>query len=250
MTILPSDESPDPPTRYATFTSRMRAALIDTFVVATALVAIFMIGDAAADVPGSGRVAVLLIFGLALLYEPLLVWRRGATIGHRRNHLMVVSEATGRSPGLARAFLRYLVKAIFGIVSFGTMPLSRRHQAVHDWVTRTTVRVAPGAEELVEEFHLELSDGPDELSPSRSRRALVGLAYLIALLVANGIAVSIVDPERCARARSCDGATTLMLRALGVTWIALSCATIIAAWKGLLWGARRRPASRAAAPLA
>lgn len=249
MTI-PAGEVGRLPTRYATFTGRVRAAVTDIILISVTLVVTVMLGDAAERVPGSGRVAVAVIFALLFLYEPLFVWRRGATIGHGKNHLIVISERTGRPPGPGRAFVRYLIKVIFGIPSFVTIPLSRRHQAVHDWATRTTVRVAPGAEGLVDGFLIERVDDADVVLPSRSRRMFVALAYLIALFLAYGISLAVVDRRGCIRAQNCSPGTSLLIQVIAVGWFALSILTIAATWRGLLWGARRRSVPRIEVPLA
>ena len=90
----------------------------------------------------AAHIAWLLMFGLFFVYEPLFIWRRAATIGHAKNHL-VVADATGRTPGLGQAFARYFIKLVLGLPSFVTMALSRKHQAVHDVLTRTTVQLSP-----------------------------------------------------------------------------------------------------------
>jgi hypothetical protein len=75
-----------------------------------------------------------------VLYEPLLVAWRGGTIGHFATNLRVVGPAGG-NPSFARAFARYVVKTALGLPSFISMTLTRRHQAVHDVLTRTTVQI-------------------------------------------------------------------------------------------------------------
>src|SRR5215217_4317487 len=104
------------------------------------LVVITIIGAVTDDVPGSGRVVIVALLGVVLLYEPILVSVRGATIGHRRVDLQVVT-GSGHRPGFGRALARYLIKAILGIPAFLTMMLTRRHQALQDILTGTTVQV-------------------------------------------------------------------------------------------------------------
>lgn len=239
--VLPAEDDVGPilPTRYATFTSRFRAALIDTFLVAVAVVLIVVLGDAAANVPGSGRVALLLLFGLAFLYEPLFVWRRGATIGHARKNLVVIAEATGRPPGFGRAFARFLVKAVCGLPSFVTMAFSRKHQTIHDWLTRTTVRLAPSADVAEHDYHLDVPDEPDLALPSRPRRAAIVILYLVALFVIYGVVLSIVDPAGCVRAHDCGAGTKFMIDIVALAWLTASVGVVIGGWKGMLVGARR-----------
>src|SRR5689334_22986333 len=111
---------PVPPVRYATFTRRFRALVIDNLFLSGTSVALFFLGDAVSDVPGATRLLLLLIVALVLLYEPLLVSRRGATIGHAVARLRVVDMRTGRWPSFGRAFARFLIKGILGLPSFIT----------------------------------------------------------------------------------------------------------------------------------
>jgi uncharacterized RDD family membrane protein YckC len=133
------DDSPVPV--YAAINLRARAFLIDAVVVGGGLALLIVLSLFLEDVPGFGRMFVMLFWALALLYEPLLVWRRGATIGHRRANIQVVSDATGGSPGFVTAFFRFLIKGFLGFPSFLAMAFTRRHQSVHDYLTRTTVQL-------------------------------------------------------------------------------------------------------------
>jgi uncharacterized RDD family membrane protein YckC len=137
----PGDEEDSPTPVYAAINLRARAFLIDALVVGGSLATLIVLSLFLEDVPGFGRVFVILVWMMALLYEPLLVWRRGATVGHRRANIQVVSDATGGPPGFFTAFFRFLIKAFLGFPSFLAMAFTRRHQSVHDFLTRTTVQV-------------------------------------------------------------------------------------------------------------
>lgn len=231
------------PTRYATFTGRVRALLIDMCIVALGLVVVVVGSDFAEGIPGSGRIAWLAMFALVVMYEPVLIWRRGATIGHARNHLRVVRAETGRAPGLLRAFARYVAKLVLGLPSFVTMAFTRKHQAVHDWLTQTVVEVAPDADSDAAPFHVEREDAPDEILPSAPRRLAIIVAYLFGMFVAYAIVESLIDQGGCASERSCVGGQRVAIEALALVWLAISFAAIVAGWKGSLPGARRTTAS-------
>ena len=55
-----------------------------------------------------------------LFYEPILVWRRGGTIGHDRMNLRVVDNRTGGNLSLPKAVIRFWLKVLLGIFSFLT----------------------------------------------------------------------------------------------------------------------------------
>ena len=244
-----SEETEPLPTRYATFTRRFRAVLVDNAVVLGGIAFIAIASEATDRVPGSGRVVWLLMFGIAFLYEPLFIWRRGATIGHAMNHLTVVADGTGRPPGLARAFARYAIKLVLGLPSFVTMAVSRKHQAVHDWLTRTTVQLAPTADLELIDFHLERTAESPTPPPSRSRRTVVALGYVLLLFVAYGVVLSAVDPNGCVLEHTCSASMRTVAHGVTLVWFVVSLASIVATWKELLPGARRGRASRVDAPV-
>ena len=227
-----------PPVRYATFTSRFRALVIDNCCIAALLLALFFLDDAVGDVPGATRLTWLLMVAVLLLYDPVLVSRRGATIGHAATGLQVVDASTGRWPSFARAFVRSLVKLVLGLLSFFTMELTRRHQAVHDMVTHTTVQVAQ-SEDLVE-FRAERLEEPDVVLPSRFRRLAVIVLYQVVVYFVCSLSLLLLDTTNCFRERSsCSTGMWALLHVFAWAWLALSVSVIIAGWKGLLPGARR-----------
>ncbi len=69
------------------------------------------------------------------------MWRGGGTLGHRFMNLQVVDNRTGGRVSLLKALARYVVKGLLGVFSFFTMSFSRRHQALHDLVTNSSVRI-------------------------------------------------------------------------------------------------------------
>jgi uncharacterized RDD family membrane protein YckC len=232
------DRQPTGP-RYATFTSRFRAVLIDTALVIGGMVVVLIGGELADGVPGSGRVAWLLMFGLAFLYEPVLIWLRGATVGHARNHLCVVADNTGRRPGLGRSFARYVAKVVLGLPSFVTMALTQKHQAVHDVLTGTTVQLAANAPVGEQEFYFERFEDSTIVLPSRLRRTTIMIAYLLSLFVLYALVLSAIDPEGCGRDQSCVGTQRAVVNGAALAWLTISLAAVVASWKGLLPGARR-----------
>jgi small neutral amino acid transporter SnatA (MarC family) len=76
--------------------------------------------------------------------------------------------------------------------------------------------------------------------PSRLRRLTVILVYLLAIFLAANAAVVLVATPGCLSEGSCRPGTRVLIQIVGLAWLALSATTIIAGWKGLLLGARRR----------
>jgi uncharacterized RDD family membrane protein YckC len=122
---------------YAKVWPRMKAILIDGFVLMGAFLVAALVG---ANLPGSGGIAFVVWFAFWVLYDPVMVSRTGGTIGHHLQNLRVVSDRTGRSPSLVVAFVRNVVKGLLGGVSLLAMAGSSRQKAIHDLIAGTTVQ--------------------------------------------------------------------------------------------------------------
>lgn len=229
-----ADEIPAP-RAYASFTARLRAVVTDMIVIAVGLVLIMLIPD----IPGSGRLMLAAMISLLLLYEPILVWRYGATIGHRWNHLRIVADDTGGNPTFPQALLRFLIKSVLGLFSFITMALTRRHQAVHDRLTRTTVRIQDLARVATYDIAWERVDEPAGGLPSRVRRVAVILVYELTLYMLVGAVSNVTMSEACAARNACSTGDRIALTVLSIGWLATVAWTVIYGWKGKLIGARR-----------
>lgn len=221
---------------------RMRAVVIDTAITAAVVAAVVIISSFVDGVPQSGRVLVAIILGQLLLYEPLLVSRYGATLGHRSANLRVVADSTNGNPGFLQAFGRYVLKATLGVFSFIAMLLTSRHQAVHDVLSRTTVQVRDLS--TAEDYLVERSESfaTSPTMPSAWRRLGIILAYEVVAYFASGFLVLLVDPSDCAAGGPCTSSARAVVEVVGLLSIVLFLTIIVLGWRGLLWGARRAAA--------
>lgn len=138
---------------------RLIARLIDgALLIAVALVLIvpglvMLISSSDGDDDPSGSAVAVFLLSLvivipaAILYEPVLIAKRGATIGKKVMKLTVRLEATGTLPGAKAATFRFLIPLAASIAPFGSVlvyvsPLfdnSGRRQGWHDKVAKTVV---------------------------------------------------------------------------------------------------------------
>ena len=221
---------------YAAFGRRLWAVALDAMVAGFAIVAITIVGDLTRNVPGSGRVLVVLLYALIFLYEPLLVWGFGATIGQRAANLRVVDDATGGNPPFWRAFVRFVLKTVLGLPSFIAMAFTRRHQALHDKLTHTTVQIRNLDRAVEGDYHAErVEDAPDPALPSPLRRIIIIALYSAGLFLV-GI-IEVVLFATLFHARDLDVLNNLF----ALLWVAGTLWVVIAGWQGVLIGARRRP---------
>jgi uncharacterized RDD family membrane protein YckC len=240
----PDDVAPRPvphlAAAYATFGGRLRALVIDAAVFSLVVGATVLAADLTPNIPGTGRVAVAVLLSWAVLYEPLMVWRFGWTVGHRLTNLRVVADDSRGRPSLARAFARYWIKGVLGLLSFLTMAATRRHQAVHDLLTGTTVQLRDRSKAGPGDFVTEASDIPPLGMPSPLRRAAVILLYVVGTyLVLTIVAAGVVSAE-CVMEDRCTSAENQLFGVLGACWIATAIGCLVAGWRGRLWGCRVR----------
>ncbi|MES2306996.1 MAG: RDD family protein [Gemmatimonadota bacterium] len=126
---------------YASFPRRLNALSIDLLILIAYSAVIFAILPAGSAQSPLRPILAVLWWGGVFLYEPLTVAFLGGTFGHQLQNLRVVDNRTGGNIGLPKAVARTLVKMLLGIFSFLSMSFSKRHQAIHDILTHSSVQL-------------------------------------------------------------------------------------------------------------
>ena len=140
-TNVQQGENAESPRLYANFPRRLDALSVDSVVLVAFSLLVFVVLAPLLENITAARVGLVICWWVTLfLYEPMLVWR-GGTIGHRIMNLRVVDNRNQRNVSLPKAFARFGVKGLLGILSFFTMNFSRRHQAAHDILTNSSVQI-------------------------------------------------------------------------------------------------------------
>jgi uncharacterized RDD family membrane protein YckC len=140
-----SREAGGSPPLYANFPRRLKALSLDSVVLIGFSTLVFVLVLFLEHLDAARMALVISWWFVLLFYEPLLVWRLGGTVGHLGMNLHVVDNRTEGKISLPKALMRFWVKALLGIFSFLTMNLSRRHQAMHDIFTNSSVRIRKAA---------------------------------------------------------------------------------------------------------
>jgi uncharacterized RDD family membrane protein YckC len=240
---VPAQVPPDAP-RYARFSRRLRAIAIDFILFLAAMVAALQTAIAFND----NNIARVVGFGFLvgfLLYEPLLVWLTGGTVGHRLSNLRVVDERSNGNVGLLKAFARVVIKAILGWYSFISMAAARRHQAVHDLLTRSTVQIRDPAKALPGHYARERVELSSPGMPSRARRVLAIVLYLLGSVVLLVLVMGVLMEagfysRMCIGLGRCSAGERLLDAVVGLVSLVVWAFCIGLGWRGRLWGARRR----------
>jgi uncharacterized RDD family membrane protein YckC len=136
---------------YATWLSRVGAYLLDVLILVLPLIVFFAIIFAVDPGDTSAAWSALLLAYLASLVLPFIYFtvlhgnERGQTYGKRAAGIRVVDERTGESIGYGRAFGRYGIIVVFGLILIPLLldylwPLwDRKSQAWHDKVVGSVV---------------------------------------------------------------------------------------------------------------
>ncbi len=226
---------------YARFPRRLRALLLDATVIATLFyVGAVVIHSVAPDDHVSRALWIATLVAI-VLYEPVLVALLGGTIGHRITNLQVVDDRTDGNLAFFKAVARTGIKGVLGWASFASMTLTRRNQALHDVLTRSTVRIRDRAKASLSDYvtEREVIDDPVAM-PSRMRRVVVIAAYsVLAYVLVSLAAVALLSEDCEIRNRCSPRESTTLLTLVGIWLIAVIC-SIIFGWKGRLWGCRVR----------
>ena len=124
-----------------------------------------------------------------VLIDPVLVSLRGASPGHQLMGITIQDAKTGKNIGLLRASLRSVLRGVLGWLSLVFVLATRKHQALHDLICRTTVLLRdPENTPSHEKFSERNAEVEGYSYPSKTRRVLVILTYLIAILFLVGVA--------------------------------------------------------------
>jgi uncharacterized RDD family membrane protein YckC len=237
-----TEMSPMPAPRYARFSRRLRAMLIDWILT---LIVIFGAVWLAASVGndnfsrGLGILAVVVL----VLYEPILVSRMGGTLGHYFTNLRVADDRGGGNIGFARACARVVVKGVLGLYSFVILAATRRNQAVHDLLTRSTVQIRDPARALPGQYIAERTEFAAAGLPSRWRRVAVTCAYLLLtavlyLFIVGYIVAPAAISNACLEGDFCSGGERILSLFIGAGLLGLCAVCITLGWRGRLVGAR------------
>jgi uncharacterized RDD family membrane protein YckC len=231
--------------RYGRFSRRLQAALIDVIVILLAIYGAVFI----AVTLNSQNLARTLGFSIAigwLLYEPLLVALTGSTVGHYFRNLRVVDNRTGGNISFFKAVVRTVLKAVLGWLSFVTMATTRRHQAIHDLATQSTVQIRNLTKASPHHYRGEQTELSSAAMPSAGRRLLVIGLYLVVVTVVSTFifamaAENLLSPACLNRSRRCtygEEIVQIALSGIALIWIGVSIVFIVLGWRGRLIGAR------------
>jgi uncharacterized RDD family membrane protein YckC len=180
-----------------------------------------------------------------LLYEPVLVSFTGSTLGHYFTNLRVVDERSGGNVSFLKACARVAIKSVLGLYSFVILAATRRNQAVHDLLTKSTVQIRDPMKASPGQYVNESSDPADTDVAARWRRVIVTCAYVVLMFVAYlavmmGLGGTGIMSDACVSSvNRCSVNERIFDTAAPVLVLLLTALIIARGWKGRLFGARK-----------
>ena len=225
---------------YPRLLRRVRAVLID-FVIAVLIVFCwFLLLPLMVDIPGPLKFSFLAFAWFVL--DPLLVWRVGCTPGHYFMKLRIQHKASGANIGLLRAVIRSLFKAVTGVWSFILVLATKKHQALHDLLSNTTVVLKnPATVPEWERNKERLQDQGAYTYPSALRKCLVIFSYVVFFSLAFFALVGLFFSNECFLQNSCSEGEKIALMSLDWVWFFGIAILVVYGWRSRLFGARRQP---------
>jgi RDD family len=230
--------------RYARFPRRLRGIIIDWILAMVLLFgALFVAASVGSD--HVSRTLGILVVLVLVLYEPILVSLTGGTLGHYFTNLRVVDERDQGNVSFLKALARFALKSLLGWYSFIVITATRRNQAMHDLLTRSTVQIRDPAKARPDQYITERADFQSPDMPSRLRRAAVICVYLLLAFLAYRLVVVAAKTtgmlsSACMNNANCSAVGWLLNVAIALIWIAASAACVGLGWRGKLPGARAR----------
>jgi uncharacterized RDD family membrane protein YckC len=229
--------------RYARFSRRLRGIVVDWIIAMTVMFGAVLLAVTIGSDNFSRALGIPVLLAL-LLYEPVLVSFTGGTLGHYFTNLRVVDDRNGGNVSFLKACARVVIKGLLGWYSFVVMMATRRNQAVHDLLTRSTVQIRDPAKASPHQYITERTEFAHSGMPSRWRRLVVICCYLLLIFAANlGVLAGIVAvgglSSRCANNDVCSAGEGFLSLGVALTLLALSAVCIGLGWRGKLIGARK-----------
>jgi uncharacterized RDD family membrane protein YckC len=230
--------------KYARFSRRFRGIVLDWMIAMAILFGAVMLASVVQN-DNFSRVLGVLVIATLLLYEPVLVSFTGSTLGHYFTNLRVVDERSGGNVSFLKACARVAIKTVLGLYSFVILAATRRNQAVHDLLTKSTVQIRDPAKASPGQYVSERNDPADTNLPSGWRRVAVICAYIVLIFVVHvvvviGLTEAGLMSDACVRNTSrCSGGERVFDAAAAVLVLLLVALIIARGWKGRLFGARK-----------
>ena len=224
---------------YSRFIRRVKAALVDSFVLALIMVSVVPALAGIESLPHFFRILITLL--PIFLFEPVLVTLTGGSPGHHLFRIKIRNIAEDRKLSILKSIIRFIVKAFLGFISLTLILFTKKHQALHD-IASGSIVVLKSPEKYNEDEILKENVFKEKgyEYPHIARRIIVSLFYIVILNLLLGVPSVLFISEPCINGNVCSQQENVIQIVIGIFWIAASIAILINGLKGKAYGARRK----------
>ncbi|MBI5179972.1 MAG: RDD family protein [Nitrospirae bacterium] len=121
---------------YPTITIRYLCTVLDFLFILAIIIFTSYILQSSADITEKVRIAIILFMFFA--YEPFCT-SLFCTVGQKITGIRVRKMGSLQRISIPAAYLRTLIKALLGLISFFTIPLVKDRRAIHDFAVGSVV---------------------------------------------------------------------------------------------------------------
>ena len=224
---------------YVRISRRIKALSIDTIVLVMAFALVLFVA-AKLNIHRSTTAAVFIILIVGSL-EPVFVAFTGSSIGHHLVGLRVRHVNSDKRLNIFLSYIRFLTKLPLGLLSFISILTTRKHQAIHDLLSRSiVVHKNPNLVLAFEVIGERIPDTEHYIYPSRLKRFLMISLYLFVGLILFTTVFGTLISSPCRLHKSCSKLDDVLGLILSVIfWVGIF-AIIGLGWQSRLFGCRRR----------
>ena len=223
---------------YPSLTRRYQAFIIDGVIMYAAFMAsaylVMML-----DMSGVARISI--VAGIVFAIDPLLVSTSGASIGHHLRGLRIEKAERHQNINIIQSLVRFLIKYLFGWLSLIFILTTKKHQALHDFVSKSVVVVKKPADFHKDDlFGERTAHVTGHILPSAKRRLFIICVCLVGSFLTAVITVNLYVELQCMDSDLCSNSDEILLRIIFYLWFASIAVIVVMGWRGLLWGSKRR----------
>ncbi len=220
---------------------RIKGMLMDSLVFGVLLFSM-VLASIQVGIENTALKTVFIVLPL-LIFEPAFICLTGGSLGHHYAGIRVVDGTTENNLNFFRCVIRFVVKIPLGIISLVSMVLTKRHQAIHDYLSNSVVTFKSGRS--VPEHH-KLVERKTEFigqKPSIARRLVVILAFSAMWILGLGLLANFIASAPCLENSACNEAEEARLAWLSLIMIVSIMLTIVVGLFSKLPGAYYRKGS-------
>lgn len=204
---------------YPVLLLRVKAAMLDSIIIA---VLIFSLAYLSIVIGISNpALKVLFIVIPVVLLEPAMIWITGGSVGHHYSGIRIVGKDSGTNLFILNGIVRFVVKTLLGLISLVAMLLTRRHQSLHDIVSRSVVVFKNEDAALPRHMLQSRETVYRSEKPSIGRRLVVVIAYLFLIFMAYSLLFNFLASPNCLNNGQCSEAESFNLGVATLVFLVL-----------------------------